>query len=197
VSERSLQRSLRRAEENRRAKLRAAETRARQKTEEEALASRIAETVALAKGRGEEVLESKGRVRVASRDGLLWLIERGGFEGAEIERRAAQDFRQLWLAAGSEGRLRSCLDGRVRGAPSEGAAEAQTRARIRLDRARAAVTDAMGARAAGRFWELLERVCGEGRTLWELSSANRQQAGVMEGCLLSGLGVLASYWRIG
>ena len=192
-----MQRSLQRAEENRRAKLRAAESRARQKTEDAALAARIAETVTLAKGRGEEVVESKGRVRVTSRDGLMWLIERGGFEGAEIERRAAQDFRQLWLVAGSEGRLRSCLDGRIRGAPSERAAEAQTRARIALDRARAAVTEAMGVRAARRSWELVEQVCGEGRTLWELSQANRQQAGIMEGCLLSGLGVLASYWRIG
>jgi hypothetical protein len=85
----------------------------------------------------------------------------------------------------------------VRGAPSERAAEAQTRARLALDRARTAVTEAMGARAGGRSWVLLEDVCGEGRTLWELSQANRQQAGIMEGCLLSGLGVLASYWRIG
>jgi hypothetical protein len=59
------------------------------------------------------------------------------------------------------------------------------------------LADTLGQAVAERLIDDLDEVCGEGRSLYALSKANRYQAGVREGLLIAGLGAVARYWRMG
>ena len=186
----------RRLEERERRMNLVAEARARFKAEQAALERRMAETEALAQGRGETVRRARGGALEIEerRDGLQKLKERMDRASAG----AAEQYRALYrVSRMPRHAIRSSLNLEVKGPPGERFQERAAKASETLGRLREHLTETLGRSVAERLIEDLDEVCGEGRSLWSLSKANRYQAGVREGLLIAGLGAVASYWRIG
>jgi len=198
-------RRLRRAEakrdsEDKRARANAVAEIARLTAERDATIARMerdaheAETQALAALRGDDV-ECGDRKPgepprpMIRRSGLDWLSRKGRIDARQniAGQRYGSDYRSV-----EDVRLRSCLaDQSYGGSGRETAQEAKEEAYERLRSARSS-----GLVGHSRMIALCDAICGEGRTIRQLTGDNEAEAQQTEASLLIALDLLATHYRI-
>jgi hypothetical protein len=169
-----------------------AEAQASERAESLATSRGIAEQVALAHDRGEEVEEAqRGPVRVLTRDGLLWLIQKGRLNAAQ--RSAAERFRRDYAIVHLVG-VGSCLGGDG-GAAATGSTDnaivMKLEAARRLERVRKEALH-----RDERLVTIVDEVVGRGRTIRECAKGSKPLAEMLEAELCVALRLLAAWYGV-
>jgi hypothetical protein len=163
------------------------ERQARAKVELREVTAGVAETVALEEARGERFTPEKPRQPRRRKDGLDWLRDKGRITPEEF--RAGETYGDDYRKVYGSG-VKSCLNDSVGGFSDEPAI-ARIRAQMNLDRARGG-----GLNRVNALVEIVDLVCGQGRSIRELAGDDTAKAYRLEERLSVALALLVGWYRI-
>lgn len=135
-------------------------------------AARLAEQEKLSDARGAPT--HKSETGVATRDGWLWLVNKGRYSPARVE--AGRLFREKFTKA-TDDSMKSCLNDGTGGVGGDGnPLAARMHARFELDGVRKHMASSAGAVTGGRLYDLACAIVGRGETARQIANGDGHKA---------------------
>lgn len=171
------------------ANVRTAEVEA-QKVSSASLERHLSLSDALEQRRGGNVEKAaSGPYSAVNRDGLLWLVKKARLSGPQLS--VAHRYRDLY---------RRCEAGAIKSNLNDDAGRGGEKLPYSQRRMMAVDDLAHVHRDCLRTADLIrlvDRVIGQGETLRDIAEGDERRAGRLEAALLTGLDLMAHYWRMG
>lgn len=142
------------------------------KQEAAAIHAGAQEREALAETRGAPTVKTE--TGVATRDGWLWLVNKGRYSPGRVE--AGRLFREKFSKA-TDDSMKSCLNDSGGGGAGDGnPMAARLHAQFEIDGVRSHMRSAVGLLAGATLFDLLTAVCGRGETVRQIAAGDDRKA---------------------
>lgn len=136
------------------------------------VAAQQAEQARLSEARGAPT--HKSETGVSTRDGWLWLVNKGRFSPSRVE--AGRLFREKFTRA-TDDSMKSCLNDSAGGAGGDGnPMAARAHARFELDGVKRHMASSVGSATGGRLYDLACAIVGRGDTARQIASGDGHKA---------------------